>query len=130
MSDTVIATKPPTSYPFKGIADTSWPTCPNCQGFGHITQELAIARAVGIKGDPCGVCNGAGRVPDPAWPGCPEGADPDCPLCYGLGTLSPARQAAIAQGQLQVPCGACAGTGAVAYQPRKGATPRRRAVEA
>ncbi len=83
------------SYPHKGIADMSWPVCPNCAGHGQITQSLAIGGAKGIKGDTCAQCNGAGRVPDPSWPACACGGEPTCRVCGGLGQLSPEVQASL-----------------------------------
>src|SRR5260370_30241378 len=113
--------KPLFSYPYRGMADKSWPGCPNCQGYGVITLELAMAGARGLKGDPCATCNGVGRVPDPTWPPCPECLGrPDnerCPVCVGLGLLSPEKQAALAAGQIVVPCEECRGAGAVPYPP-------------
>jgi hypothetical protein len=90
----------PAGYALKGHQDASWPGCPNCQGYGKITQELRIAGAAGAQGEPCAVCNGVGRIPDPSWPRCGcGGREPDvaagaptpapCPVCFGLGLVSP-----------------------------------------
>jgi DnaJ-class molecular chaperone len=79
-------------YALKGQQDASWAICPNCQGLGQISQELAIGGATGVKGDTCSVCNGVGRVPDPSWPACGCGGEELCPACSGLGLLSPQAQ--------------------------------------
>jgi DnaJ-class molecular chaperone len=110
----------------KGFQDTSWPTCPNCGGFGTITQELAIGGAKGLKGDPCEQCHGVGRVHDPKWPSCPDcglSPDPLCQVCGGLGLLSPERAALLARGAIMVTCKGCNGAGAVPFRPPKPAQP-------
>jgi DnaJ-class molecular chaperone len=112
--------RPAPTYPYRGLADQSWPACPNCEGHGYITKELAIARANGLKGEPCPTCNAVGRVPEESWPACPEGCggEATCVVCGGLGALSPARAAAITKGELRVPCKHCEGAGHVAYRGR------------
>lgn len=121
--------KPPHGYPFKGIADMSWPGCRNCDGFGALTQEVLIAKAgkqpdfvLGAKGDTCSVCNGVGRVPGADWAKCPACADGEagCPVCAGLGTMSPARRGELEAGRLRIPCPECRGAGSVVYdKPRE-----------
>lgn len=94
--------KPAVSYPYKGMADLSWPVCPGpldkpgCGGLGVVTQELARL-GLGAKGDPCTTCNGAGRVPDPSWPkcACREITDDCAAICGGLGQLSPEAQGSL-----------------------------------
>lgn len=88
--------KPPVSYPHKGMADLSWPVCATCGGYGVISQELA-RQGLGAKGDTCQTCNGAGRVPDPAWPACAcaEISEECTAVCGGLGQLSPEAQAGL-----------------------------------
>jgi hypothetical protein len=109
MAETEKAATPPVSYPHRGQADPSWPVCQTCQGFGHITQERAIAlNQAGtprIKGTVCDTCNGAGRVPDPTWSRCPEqcAAGDTCYVCGGLGAMSPERQRALLAGEILVP---------------------------
>lgn len=114
---------PQAGYAIKGHQDVSWSLCSNCQGFGQISQELAIGGAQGVRGDTCIVCNGVGRVPDLAWPPCECQGEETCVLCHGLGLMSPWVQARIASGKLLVPCATCKGSGAVPYQSGKGRRP-------
>jgi DnaJ-class molecular chaperone len=112
-------------YPHKGIADTTWPGCKNCDGFGVLTGEVLIGKqgrqpgfVSGAKGDTCQVCNGVGRVPSDDWDECPAACDGEeaCPVCAGLGRLSPHRKQAVEAGTLRVPCVECQGAGSVPYR--------------
>jgi hypothetical protein len=128
--------KPAVSYPYRGSTDASWPICGTCQGFGQITQEVALAlNQAGkplIKGTACPTCNGVGRAPDQSWPPCPEkcaGRDDGGALCSGeghvcggLGLLSPERATRLEKGEILVP-GLVPGLVPYGAKKKKTATP-------